>query len=276
MEQRYTRSCTLHPRTCQCFTEGCKHHPSPQGWNPGTQRLKPKVFYLVSDTWLWPLWEVLSISNATQSPEELQMLSISGTDPLGWMRPVPKARWIHQAGGLNVLLEGSTASQCQRRTTTPGPASSFPFTLPVTHSNSKEIRAAGWDRALSFHLLSSGWLLTHTVYLPLLWNKGAADPQHYRNKAKDELTPSWWQFNSCHGFQGGGGEGKQQFLNLSSNGSAKARQTCSPIWGARNGMLLKSSRVAKLTSIPTYRNSLSPSKLEGRTLLEVIFQRKKK
>lgn len=40
-------------------------------------------------------------------------------------------------------------------------------------------------------------------------------------------------------------------------------------------MPLKSSHVAKLTSIPTYRNSLSPSKLEGGTLLEVLFKRKK-
>lgn len=40
-------------------------------------------------------------------------------------------------------------------------------------------------------------------------------------------------------------------------------------------MPLKSSRVAKLTSIPTYRNSLSPSKLEGGTLLEVLLKRKK-
>lgn len=161
-------------------------------------------------------------------------------------------------------------------TTTPGPTSSFSFTLLITHSDSKKIGAAGWDGALLFHLLSSGRLLTSTVYLPLLWNKGAADPQHYRNEAKDEPTRSWWELNSCHGFRGGGGgEGKQHFLNLSSNNCAKARQTCSPIWGARNGMPLKSSHVAKLTSIPTYRNSLSPSKLEGGTLLEVLFKRKK-
>lgn len=41
-------------------------------------------------------------------------------------------------------------------------------------------------------------------------------------------------------------------------------------------MPLKSSHVAKVTSIPTYRNSLSSSKVEGGTLLEVLFKRKKK
>lgn len=165
-----------------------------------------------------------------------------------------------EAGELKVLLEGSTASQWQR-TMIPSPMSSFSFPLLTTHSDSKEMGAAGWDHALSSPLHSSGQLLPDTVYLPLIWNKGA-DPQHHGNEAKDELTPKRWQFNSPHGFQGGGWRGKQQFLNLSSNNSAKARQTCSPIWGARNGMPLKSSHVAKLTPIPIYRNSLSLSKLE--------------
>lgn len=81
--------------------------------------------------------------------------------------------------------------------------------------------------------------------------------------------------NSPCGFQGGGGEGKQWFLTRSSSSSAKASQACSPVWGLRNGMPLKSSWVAKLTSTPTYRNSLSPSKPGGGTLLEVLLKWKK-
>lgn len=92
MEQGYTRSCTLHPRTWQCFTEGCKHHPPPQGWNPGMQRSRSKLFYLVFNTQFWPLRMVLSMSNPRQSREELQVLSTSGTEPLCWTYPMPEAR----------------------------------------------------------------------------------------------------------------------------------------------------------------------------------------
>lgn len=61
-----------------------------------------------------------------------------------------------EAGELKVLLEGSTASQWQR-TMIPSPMSSFSFPLLTTHSDSKEMGAAGWDHALSFISLAQLW-----------------------------------------------------------------------------------------------------------------------
>lgn len=91
MEQRYTLSCTLHPRTCQCFTEGCKHHPSPGGETRHAE-IKVQTFLFGFNIQFWPLWEVLSIGNARQSPDELQVLSTSGVEPADWMCPIPEAR----------------------------------------------------------------------------------------------------------------------------------------------------------------------------------------
>lgn len=91
MEQCYTRSCTVHPRTCQCFTEGCTHLPSRGGETRHTE-IEVQSFLFGFNTRFWPLWEVLSISNARQSLEELQVLSTSGIEPSDWMCPIPEAR----------------------------------------------------------------------------------------------------------------------------------------------------------------------------------------
>lgn len=107
------------------------------------------------------LWEMLSVSNARQSPKELWVLRISLMKPLSWMNPMP------EACELNVLLEGSTANQWQRRMIAT-PLSSFSLPLLTTHSNLKEMGAAGLDCALSFPLHSSGQILPDSVYLPLL------------------------------------------------------------------------------------------------------------
>lgn len=249
LELHSTRSCTLQPRTCQCFTEGFKHHSPP----------------LPTFGYSGRCWASAMPGKTRRSCGCSESLSWSP-----WAECTPCQRpHCGEAGELNVLLEGSTANQWQM-TMIPSPVSSFSFPLLTTHSDSKEMGAAGWDLALSFPWCSSDQLLPDSVYLPLLWNKGA-DPQHDRNEAKDELTPN----RSLPVFQGEGCRGKQQFLNLSSNSSAKARQTCSPIWGARNGMPLKSSHVAKLMPIPTYRNSLSPSKLEEEHYLKYFLKEKK-
>lgn len=86
------------------------------------------------------------------------MLRISLMKPLSWMNPMPEA---HE---LNVLFEGSTANQWQRRMI------ATPLSLPLltTHSDLKEMGAAGLDCALSFPLHSSGQLLPDSVYPPLL------------------------------------------------------------------------------------------------------------
>lgn len=169
---------------------------------------------------LSPFLATLRGAEHQQCPKQLWVLRIS-LSLTPWAECTPHQRpHCGEAGELNVLLEGSTANQWQRRMTAT-PVSSFSFPLLPTHSDSKEMGAAEWECALSFALHSSGQLLPDSVYLPLLWNKGA-DPQHDRNEARDELTPSWWQFKSPHGFQGGGWGGTQ-FLNLSSNSSAKAR-----------------------------------------------------
>lgn len=114
-----TRSCTLHPRTLQCFTEPCEHHPSPRGCDPGTQRLRSKLCQLVSETWFWPLWEVLSISTAGQSPlRSCRCSAPLARSPRAGCAPCQRPGW-EEASQLNVPLKGSTASQWQRMTTTP-------------------------------------------------------------------------------------------------------------------------------------------------------------
>lgn len=46
---------------------------------------------LLSSPYFWLHWEVLSISNARQSPKQLWVLRISLMKPWGWMNPMPEA-----------------------------------------------------------------------------------------------------------------------------------------------------------------------------------------
>lgn len=229
MELRYTRSCVLYPRTCQCFTEGFKHPSSPL-----------------------PTLAVLGGAEHQQCQEKPQGAVGAGIclmKPLGWMHPMPEATlW----GGwwIKCLAWGQHSKSAAEDDDS---HSCIFFFSPSAH-NTQWLEGDGSCRMRPCSVISLAQLWSAPAWLCV-----PASPLHNRNEAKDELTPSWWQFNSPHGFQGGGWGVKQQFLNLSSNSSAKARQTCSPIWGTRNCMPLKSSQVAKLMPIPTYRNNYPPS-----------------
>lgn len=157
---------------------------------------------------------MLSISNSGQSSMKLWVFSSCGAGSTGWVCSQYKAG----LGGweLNVLHKGGTVSWWQRITTGLGPTSSFSFALPRMHSG-RDYQGRNCQSMKLCCFVSQLWSAPQRHRVP-------TSPLKQRYRRLTALQESgWWQLNSAHGFQGGGGEGKQQFLTLSSSSSAEAR-----------------------------------------------------
>lgn len=228
------------------------------------------IWFLILIYGWWP-WQVLSISNRLHASAKLH--EAVGAQQL-WCREhglgvLPLQSWAGRLG-IKCPLQGWHSELVAEDNYCSGPHV-FLFFCSAQNAQRK--------------VLSRGKLLEYetVVLFAQLWSApqrhsvptSPLKQRYYRLTALQESEESgWWQLSSAHGFQGGGGKGKQQFLALSSSSSAEARQTCRPVWGARNGTPLQSSCAAKLTPTPTYQNSIIPHKLGGETLLEVLLKRK--